>query len=97
MEETRLPLLTGGRSEVKEFSKDRSLGDRQAAGPGSTVWCPGAVTEQGSAPYPCFCRPAQVHTQRSCGVTPLLNTRWREEHPRPSTQLCNVRGASKPL
>lgn len=52
MEETRLLLLTGGRSGVTELSKDRSLGDKSAAGPGSKGWCRRAVTEGGSAPPP---------------------------------------------
>lgn len=50
MEETRLLLLTGGRSGVTELSKDRRLGDKSAAGPGSKGWCRRAVTEWGSAP-----------------------------------------------
>lgn len=33
MEETELPLLMGRRSWVMELSKDRNLGDGQAAGP----------------------------------------------------------------
>lgn len=54
MQETSLPLLTGGRSRGTELSKDRSLGDRRAAGPGSKVWCPGAETEQGvKSSLPC--------------------------------------------
>lgn len=66
MEETSLPSLTGGRSGGMEFSKDSSLGDRQAAGPGSKVWCPRAVTEQGSTPPSCVSRPSWTQSQRSC-------------------------------
>lgn len=83
MEEARLPLLTGGRSGVKEFSKDRSLGDRQATGPGSTVCCPGAVTEQGAgvSPLLLLAQTLSGPHPEELWDTPPLKARCRVEHP----------------